>query len=464
MRVGLPRITSAAPPQFPRSELTKGGFGVLHTPLQFYMAALGMRFAASPFAVRAPFAITGAIAVLATAFVAEHTLAGAGVFAAAAMVQVPYLLLIRQARYYAPVLLGSALLMLGAVMDAPVIVGVAAVLLVLSEWSGFLASAAGMLAGIALADWPVDLALPLVPGLLIAVVWLSLRRSVPRIVPRHERRLDGYLETFWIYFWKLQCQFIPIVTIFAFAALGGALRPSNVLTGSMWLIGAHLALRASSPAVFARYLSGALVPAAIATAILLTQIASESLFVSVLLAGLTVTTDVLHRLPLFVPDQITSKLAFVRSPDGIHLTRVAMSDTRRPPRLLLGLFIRELVRPPVLRTGGLVSVLMPRSRVLIGQSEAAALQVAAPTLEVVPWGLRPKLETRWLATHPPDYVVLGDLDAPERAIAVLGDTYERATLPVVDVLMANGETLERHFFDARGLPVGVEALRRCHSA
>jgi hypothetical protein len=47
-----------------------------------------------------------------------------------------------------------------------------------------------------------------------------------------------------------------------------------------------------------------------------------------------------------------------------------------------------------------------------------------------------------------------------RAAAV---PFRSGVLPVPELLLANGETLERHVFTDRELPVGVEVLERCTS-
>src|SRR5205823_14440344 len=123
-----------------------------------------------------------------------------------------------------------------------------------------------------------------------------------------------------------------------------------------------------------------------------------------------------------------------------YLSREAPEDLDRRIRFLLLEFLRELARPPRLRADGLAACLPAGSTVVVGQTEAATLQVAAPHVVVVPWGARKDEERAWLAEHPPDYVLLGDIDRPEAAVRDLPGAYRRRVLLARDVLLANGQT------------------------
>jgi hypothetical protein len=217
--------------------------------------------------------------------------------------------------------------------------------------------------------------------------------------------------------------------------------------------------------VFTRYLSPAIAPAGIAAGIALAGIAQRAPLLAAALGVALACTDALHRLPLLLlPARVGRALAFVRYPGGSHATRQAPEDYERRLRPLLLDFVRELARPPRSRAGGLAASIPPGSTVLIGQTEAPTLKAAGPGLHVVPWGIDKAAERAWLAAHPPDYVVLGDLDRPAAAVADPPwppRAFRRRVLALPDTLMTNGETLERHLFSDEGSPVGVEVLQRC---
>ncbi len=459
---GLPRVRSDTLSLFPKTEVAQNGLCLLHTPLQFYVAYLGRLTGSSPAAFRLPFALAGLVAAGITGLTGEHLMPGTGIAAAATFLQVPYLLLIRQARHYSLVLCATALTLWGLTSGSLVGAAAGGIVLAASEWSAYLATLAGALFAVLFGSWPVHEVIAFAAGILILLPWAWLRSSLPRPVPPHPgNRFDGTLEAFWTYFWKLNGLFVPLALLTLIAWAAGTLRPSPVLGGLGWIVMAHLALRSVTPAVFARYLSGALVPASLFAGVLLAGIAGRSLALAVLITLTIVASDALHRFPLLLSRRAYRWLACLRCPGGAHFAREAPEDARRLPRLLLWEFILELARPPRLRTTGLASALPAGSRVVLGQTEAAPLQMAAPSLRVVPWGIDRKNELAWLQEHPPDVIVLGDLDRPGQLVSHLPGRYAARILPIPDTLMANGETLERHLFRDPARPWGVEILQRC---
>jgi hypothetical protein len=459
LETGLPRVRSERPSLFPPSEIDENGLCVLHTPVQFYLAALARRFGKSPGATRLPFALVGVAAAWAAIALGDRVVPGSGVFVGLVFLQVPTLLLLRQARYY-PLVIGGRVLVLWALVTHTWWLAIfAGILIAATEWSGYLATLAGSFVAASLGSWPMEEAALLSSGLVVIAVWAWVRRHLDQPVPMHRHLVDGFLESFWTYLWKLQCHLVPLLPLVAIAAAARARVPTHFIAGMTWIVLAHVALRSVTPSVFTRYLAAAIVPAGLAGGVLLYGISERSLPLAVALSVLLACTNVLHMGPLLlVPPRLLRALGFVRCPGGSYLSREAPEDVDRRIRLLLAEFLRELVRPPRLRVDGLAAALPAGSVVVAGQTEAATLQVAAPHAVVVPWGARKDEERAWLAEHPPDYVVLGDIDRPEDAVRAVPRGYQRLVLPARDVLLANGETLERHVFDDARLPLGVEAL------
>lgn len=464
LETGIPRIRPEGPSLFGPMEMGRNGLCVLHTPLQFYVGALGRLFGKGPRATRLPFALVGVAGAWGAIALGDHLMPGAGAFVGLSFLQVPALLLIRQARYYPLVLSTRVFALWALVLDQWWIAVLAGLVIASAEWSGYLATLAASFVGAAFGSWSLTEATGLMSGLIVLAVWAWLRRGVDQPVPLHRDVVDGFLEAFWTYVWKLHCHLVPVLPIGVAAVVVGAEVPGTLLAGFTWIVLAHVALRSVTPALFTRYLAAALAPAGVGIGLLLAGIADKLLPLAIILAVLYVCTDALHVAPLVVlPARLARALAFVRYPAGSHLARQAPEDFERRVRLLMLEFLRELVRPPRLRAAALADVLPPGSTVVIGQTEAPTLQVAAPALRVVPWGINRDEERAWLEEHPPDYVVLGDLDRPESAVAEMPWQFRRRLLPVPDVLLANGETLERHVFSDRRLPVGVEMLERCSS-
>lgn len=466
LRTGVPRVRSEGPALFGPSEMAPSGLCVLHTPLQFYVAALGRAVRRTPGATRLPFALVGVAGIWGGIALGDRLVPGAGVWVGLAFLQVPTQLLLRQARYYPLVFSARVFALWSLFLDNWWMAVLAGITLAAAEWSGYLATlAASFVAGL-LGAWPLVEATGLLSGLVVLAGYAWLRRGVDAPVPLHRHPVDGFLESFWTYCWKLQCHLVPVLSLAAAAALVRAPVPGPVLAGFGWIVLAHVGLRAVTPAVFTRYLSPTIAPAGIAAGIVLAGIAQRGPLLAVVLGVLLAGTDVLHRLPLLLlSSRAIRALGFVRCPGGSHLARQAPEDLERRFRPLLLEFLRELARPPASRAGGLGAYLPAGSSVLIGQTEAPTLQVASPDLRVVPWGIDKDRERRWLASHPPDYVVLGDIDRP---VAALGEAawsppgaYRRRILAVPDTLMTNGETLERHLFGDERVPIGVEVMERC---
>jgi hypothetical protein len=464
LATGAPRARSHGPTLFGPSEMAPNGLCVLHTPLQFYLGALGRLLGKGPGATRLPFALVGAAGAWGAIALGDHLVPGSGVYVGLGFLQVPALLLIRQARYYPLVLSARVFALWSLVLERWWIAAIAGLVIASAEWSGYLATLAASFVGAILGSWPLTEAVGLTSGLAVLLVWAWLRRGVELPVPLHRHPVEGFLEAFWLYFWKLQCYLAPVVTVAVVAAVVRAPIRANLVAGLTWIVLAHIGLRSVTSTVFTRYLTAALAPAAVAIGLVLAAIAERSLPLAVALSVLYVATNVLHEGPLLVlPPRAVRVLAFVRCPGGSHLTREAPEDRERRIRLPMLDFVRELLRPPRLRADGVARALPPAAVVLVGQTEAPTLQAAGPSLRVVPWGIDKRAEAEWLAEHPPDYVVAGDLDRPEAAVAGLPWSFRRCVLPVPDVLIANGETLERHVFEDRRLPVGVEILERCSS-
>jgi hypothetical protein len=465
LEVGVPRVRPRGPSLFPSSEMAPSGLCVLHTPLQFYLAALGRRVRKTPGWTRLPFALLGVVGAWGAMALGNRVMPGSGVYVGLAFLQVPTLLLIRQARYYPLVLAARVFALWSLFLDRWWMAVLAGLLLACAEWSGYLATlAASFVAGL-LGSWPLVEATGLLSGLAVLALWAWLRRNVDAPVPMHRHLVDGFLESFWTYFWKLQCYLLPVLPIAAAAVAVRAEVPGEVLAGLAWIVLAHMGLRSVTPAAFTRYLSPAVAPGGLAVGLLLAGIAHRLLPLAVVLSVLLVATDALHVGPLLLlPARTIRALGFVRCPGGSHLGREAPEDLVRSVRPLMLEFLLELARPPRLRADGLAERLPDGSSVLIGHTEAPTLQVANPTLRVVPWGIRRDEERAWLAAHPPDYVVLGDMDRPAAALEGLPWTFRHRVMQIPDVLLANGETLERHVFADGQAPAGVEVLQRCTAA
>jgi hypothetical protein len=466
LATGVPRVRSEGPTLFGPSEMAPNGLCVLHTPLQFYVAALGRAVRRTPGLTRLPFALIGVAGIWGGIALGDWLVPGAGVWVGLAFLQVPTLLLLRQARYYPLVFAARVFALWALFLDKWWMAALAGVVLAAAEWSGYLATLAASLVGGLLGAWSLAEATGLLSGLVVLAGYAWLRRGVDAPVPLLRHPVDGFLESFWTYCWKLQCNLVPLLPLAAAAVLLRAPVPGPVLAGLGWIVLAHIGLRSVTPAVFTRYLTPAVAPAGVGAGIVLSGIAQRAPLLAVVLGALLAGTDLLHRLPLLLlPARAIRALGFVRCPGGSHVARQAPEDLDRRVRPLLGAFLRELARPPTLRAGGLAACLPPGSRVLIGQTEAPTLQLAGPGLRVVPWGIDKSRERAWLADHPPDYVVLGDIDRPAAALEDAGwwspGAYRRRVLAVPDVLMTNGETLERHLFGDEPVPVGVEVLERC---
>ncbi|MBM7789591.1 hypothetical protein [Tenggerimyces flavus] len=459
---GLPRDTSEGPSLFPSSELAPNGLCVLHTPLQFYLAALGRAVKPTPFATRLPFVLVAIAGVWGAVALADRLSPGAGVYTGLLLLQVPVLLLLRQARYYPVVFAARVFALWSLFLDQMWMAALAGLLLAAAEWSGYLATLAASVAGAVFGAWSFVEVAGLSSGICIVLVWAWLRRDVEAPVPLHKNFVDGFLESFWTYFWKLHCAFAPIIPIAIAVLLVSASIPIEVVAGLGWIVLAHLGLRSVTPVLFTRYLTPAVAPAAIAMGLALQAIAERSTALAVVLAALTAATNALHIGPLtLLPPRVVRRVAFLRCPGGSHLAREAPEDLDRRIRVLQVDFVRELVKPPMTRSGELARWLPAGSTVLIGHTEAATLQVAGPHLRVVPWGVRKSLEREHLARRPPDFVVLGDLDRPFAALNGDRADYELRVVSAPDVLLGNGETPERHVFRDDQVPWGVEVHARC---
>jgi hypothetical protein len=465
LKTGLPVARSDGPSLFPPSELSPSGLCVLHTPLQFYLAAAARSVAKTPGSTRVPFALAGIAGAWGGIALGDHLMPGAGVYVGLTFLQVPVLLLIRQARYYPLVFAARVLAMWSLFLDRWWIAAVAGVVLAAAEWSGYLATLSASFVAAILGSWSLTEATGLLSGLCVIALWFWLRRDVAGPVPVHRHLVDGFLESFWTYFWKLQCYLMPVLTISVAAIAVRARVPAGVLAGLGWIVLAHMALRSVTPALFTRYLSPAIAPAGVGIGLALDAIGKRFLPLAIVLSVLLVATDLLHVGPLLLlPARVIRAAGPVRCPGGSHLARQAPEDLQRQVRPLMLDFFRELAWPPPIRAGCLARSLPAGSSVLIGQTEAPTLQAAAPHVTVVPWGMRKQEEKAWLSEHPPDFVVLGDIDRPATAVDGLPCRFRHRVLPAPDVLMANGETLERHLFRGRSLPVGVEVLERCSAA
>jgi hypothetical protein len=462
LRTGVPRVRTDGPAMFGPMEMAPNGLCVLHTPLQFYVGAIGRRFGRTAGAVRLPFALIGIASVWGAAALGDHLMPGAGPYVALCFLQVPGLLLIRQARYYPLVFAARVFAMWSLVLGSWWVAALAGLIIAASEWTGYLATLTASFVAALLGSWPMTEALGLLSGLLVVAGWLWLRRDVDDPVPFHRNMVDGFLQTFWTYVWKFQCNLIPLIPIVVVAALLRPDVPVPLIAGFTWIMLAHIGMRSVTPAVFTRYLAAAVPPGAVVLGMLLAGIAKVSLPIAVVLAVLLVTTDLLHVGPLLlIPARLARRLAFVRGPAGSFMTRQAPEDRPRRITFPLWSFLRELADPPGLRSGALAAALPAGSRVVIGQTEAPTLQVAGPGLQVVPWGIDRKAEQAWLTEHPPDFIVLGDLDRPQTVADRLPWTFRPRVVPGSDVLVANGESLERHVFTDRGRPDGIVVLERC---
>ncbi len=465
LATGAPRYTRPGPPLFGPMEMGRNGLCVLHTPLQFYVGAIGRLFRKTPGATRLPFALIGAGAAWAAIGLGERLMPGSGTFVGLCFVQVPALLLIRQARYYSLVLAARIFALWALVLGSWWIAVLAGIVIASAEWSGYLATLTASFAGALVGSWPFTEATGLLSGLLVLAAWAWLRRGVDAPVPFHRHKVDGFLESFWTYFWKLQCLLAPVIPVAVVALVVHAQVPQRLVAGFAFIVLAHLGLRSVTPAVFTRYLAAALAPAALAIGLTLAAIWQRTPVLAGALCVLMVCTDILHMGPLLlIPARAARALAFVRCPAGSHFARQAPEDLDRRIRVTMWEYLRELAHPPRLRASGLAAALPAGSTVVIGQTEAPTLQVAGPTLQVVPWGIEKAAERAWLAEHPPDFVVLGDVDRPGGAVAKLPWAFHRRVLLVTDVLLANSESMERHVFDDRRLPVGVEVLERCSTS
>ena len=465
LRTGVPRVRPDGPAMFGPMEMAPNGLCVLHTPLQYYVGALGRRFGRGEAALRLPFALIGIGAAWGAVALGDHLMPGSGPYVGVCFLQVPGLLLIRQARYYPLVFAARVFAMWSLVLGSWWIAALAGLVIASAEWTGYLATLAASFVAAVLGSWPVTEALGLLSGLLVVAGWAWLRRNVEQPVPLHRDLVDGFLQAFWTYLWKLQCYLIPLIPVGIVAILMRPHVPLPLIAGLCWIMLAHVTMRSITPAVFTRYLAAAVPPGALALGLLLAGIARESLPVALALSALLLATDVLHMGPLLlIPPRLARRLAFVRCPAGSYLTRQAPEDMPRRIRFPLWDFLLELWRPPRLRVSALAAALPPGRVVVVGQTEAATLQVAAPGVRVVPWGIDREAELAWLNAHPPDFIVPGDVDRPQVAAARLPWSFTSRTVPGTDVLLANGESLERHVFTDRGLPCGVEVLERCTSS
>jgi hypothetical protein len=461
LRSGVPRMPREGPALFGPMEMSPNGLCVLHTPLQFYVGAIGRRLGRSAGAIRLPFALIGIGSVWGAAALGDHLMPGSGPYVALCFLQVPGLLLIRQARYYPLVFAARVFAMWSLVLGSWWIAALAGIVIASAEWTGYLATLTASFVAALLGSWPMTEALGLLSGLLVVAVWLWLRRDVDQPVPFHPHLIDGFLSTFWTYLWKMQGCLVPLLPVAVVATILRPAVPLPLIAGFCWIVLAHVGMRSVTPAVFTRYLAAAVPPAALVFGMLMAGIARVSVPIAVVLAVLVVATDLLHLGPLLlIPAALARRLAFVRCPAGSYLTRQAPEDLPRRISFPFARFLRELADPPRLRVSALAAALPAGSRVVIGQTEAPTLQVAGPWLDVVPWGIHRAAEQAWLTGHPPDFVVLGDLDRPQTVADRLPWSFRPRVVPGTDVLLANGESLERHVFGDRDLPDGIVVLER----
>lgn len=490
LKRGLPAVDDGdRPPCFTAVEYNRDGLSVLHTWLQYYLAALSFRlFGQSAATARLSFALFGLLAIGMAQRLAADIAAGALVpFITAVLLatSVSFLLMVRQARYYALAFFFQAATLWAFLhsLSAPgtgslFLLAICGLLLYYSDWALWVTTVSATAVYYLLLDFSWATAPLLAAALLVMLAgiapWqLYLKRAHYRPLPRgflpsrdRLRWLKTFRRVFPIYFWKAHVYFFPIVTLLPFVWLLNRLLGQdnmNWLPGkSAWLlvlvILADLASHSFTGGIFTRYIAGTLIPAAILCAGWLSETIQTHLLAGLALLGILVLTNVLHLLPYWVVRYLNIPLTYVpflASPQVQFMRGASLPAFLRlkaRPRSYFLEFLYEISHHYETRTEGLVTFLAAHAQfgdvILLDRMEAPplAFHLAAagrPDLVVVPFA--EALHPAWPARQPAaaNWIVAGGLFPVS---PLLTADYQALTMAAIDLYLDNTETLDRHHF------------------
>jgi hypothetical protein len=499
LKHGYPTVWDGVnPPCIFNSEYNRHYVSVLHTWLQYYLAALSFRvFGVKARSARLPFAACGLLAVIATYLLALQISASVSVARVAALLLtgcVSYLLLARQARYYALAFLFETLLLLSCLYFFANPTGLAALALVASgallfysDWPLWVVTTSAISVYFLFFDYQPHMVFPFalsLGGMLLLIVpwwiyqWRSDFQSAAGGMGPHGRITDlfkTFKSSFLVYGWKVHVYFFPLPTLYiVYLGLGvlvgrigftpGLLRllPQNE---KYWLlllvILADLGARSFTRVIFTRYILGTIIPSAILAAALVAEMFSMSLFIGMLVLATLLLTDILHHAPYWVvrlfhispswvPFLKVPQVQFVKGPS----LRTYL-DNKLGPRSYLREYLYEITHHYETRTEGIVRYLAQHGRegqvIVADPLEAPALSFHSQMV-VVPYGKsNPKGKADHLTVDPfgvAHWVVGGGFSLPEMDPEFMARSaeFEPVYVPAIDVFMDNTESLDRHHF------------------